>query len=477
MKPYNPAHLPAIYDEAAAALGLPRATAGTYGLPYGGDRFNPAEGRQRTVLMLERDALRAAGERIFEDAAGASLSKRQENELAAIEGRIEQIRPLLEKHDELRDWKLTVPAVSGGIHGGGSAPGLDFARGPARSAKYADMFGDRQLSTGGFSSLADFLRPLSMGAWDQRYNALLTSDDANGTGLQIPTQYAAELFDMSLEDEVIRPRAKNYPMTSDKLRIAGFKVGTGGSPFAIAGGWTGEGGTIDTASPQTRAVLLDANGLKALVSISNEAAADGTSTDAQLVELLGRGLGWHLDNGFIRGTGAGEPLGILNSPCLITVSKETSQAADTVDFSNLKKMIARLHPACFNRAIWICNPTTLVQLYEITVGIGTAGQLLPTGPLQRDANGNFSLLTRPVVLSEKASALGDLGDIILADLTQYAVGMRAELRLDKSQHVGFTTDTAYYRAVLRADGQSLWDAAYTPAHGDTQSPFVTLEAR
>ena len=31
--------------------------------------------------------------------------------------------------------------------------------------------------------------------------------------------------------------------------------------------------------------------------------------------------------------------------------------------------------------------------------------------------------------------------------------------------------------IIRADGRPLWQEPYTPAHGDTLSPFVTLEAR
>ena len=55
--------------------------------------------------------------------------------------------------------------------------------------------------------------------------------------------------------------------------------------------------------------------------------------------------------------------------------------------------------------------------------------------------------------------------------------IRADVRIEKSAHVGFLSDTSYYRLVVRCDGQPLWDEAYTPAHGDTQSPFITLAER
>ena len=46
--------------------------------------------------------------------------------------------------------------------------------------------------------------------------------------------------------------------------------------------------------------------------------------------MFGQALGYFEDVAFISGTGAGQPLGILNAPALVTVSKETGQAADTI---------------------------------------------------------------------------------------------------------------------------------------------------
>jgi HK97 family phage major capsid protein len=102
---------------------------------------------------------------------------------------------------------------------------------------------------------------------------------------------------------------------------------------------------------------------------------------------------------------------------------------------------------------------------------------VPVPVLRDDGTGGFTILTRPVIFTEKVPALGDKGDIMLADLSQYAVGLRAEILLEKSAHVGFKDDSTWYRAIVRADGQPTWDQPYTPAYGDTLSPFVVLEAR
>ena len=48
------------------------------------------------------------------------------------------------------------------------------------------------------------------------------------------------------------------------------------------------------------------------------------------------------------------------------------------------------------------------------------------------------------------------------------------MSIDRSQHVGFTRDTVYYRGLLRADGRPTWPSVYTPANGSTLSPFVVF---
>ena len=92
-------------------------------------------------------------------------------------------------------------------------------------------------------------------------------------------------------------------------------------------------------------------------------------------------------------------------------------------------------------------------------------------------DGRFFILTRPVVFTEKVPTLGAKGDIGLYDFSQYAIGIRKDISIDRSRHAGFTTDSTYFRGILRADGTPTWRQAYQPKNGDTLSPFVTVEAR
>src|SRR5206468_537988 len=92
----------------------------------------------------------------------------------------------------------------------------------------------------------------------------------------------------------------------------------------------------------------------------------------------------------------------------------------------------------------------------------------------QNADGSMSLLTRPIVFTEKLPALSSQGDLLLADLSQYAIGMRQGAALEKSMHAGFTTDQTYFRVITRLDGQGTWKSAVTPKSGDSISWCVTL---
>ncbi len=85
---------------------------------------------------------------------------------------------------------------------------------------------------------------------------------------------------------------------------------------------------------------------------------------------------------------------------------------------------------------------------------------------------------RPVIPLEYCATLGTVGDIMLADWSQYAVIDKGAIQSASSMHVQFTTDEMAFRFTYRIDGQPTWDSALTPFKGsDTQSPFIKLATR
>lgn len=306
--------------------------------------------------------------------------------------------------------------------------------------------------------------------------AMVESVPSDG-GFLLPSQLASQIHAVSLENEICMPRCFVQPMKTNEINIPAMSIGNHSTN--LYGGFTAsyvaEAGTISEADPKVRNMTLNAKKLTGMLRFSSELAADIPGGEGQIIQICGKGLAWYRDKAFLKGTGAGEPLGILNAGCTISVAKETGQKADTLVYENLTKMVGRLHPACFNNAVWICQVSAIPQLLQLSLAVGMGGS---TYPVLSEASGVWKILTRPVVFTEKTEKLGDLGDILLADLSQYVVGLRSEMRFDSSIHVHFSTDELLARLIERHDGQPLWDAPLTLEDGtNTVSPFVTLAER
>jgi HK97 family phage major capsid protein len=171
-------------------------------------------------------------------------------------------------------------------------------------------------------------------------------------------------------------------------------------------------------------------------------------------------------------------LGILNSPCTITVAKETGQTGKTVVWENIVNMWSRLSAPSKANAVWLINQDVEPQLFNLGIVIGTGGSpaFMPAGAWSGTPFN--SIFGRPVIPVEYCETLGTKGDIILADFSQYLLCEKGGLKTDYSMHVQFLTDQGVFRFVMRNDGQPIWPSALTPYKGTaTVSPFVTLDVR
>lgn len=349
---------------------------------------------------------------------------------------------------------------------------------------WRQMFGAQSLHAGGFKDRNEFLAVLHQGLADPRMvfqpgsglQAIATGGVPSDGGFSVPTQYVAEWLDASLEDEIVRPLATVWPMTSSSRKVPGVDGSNHTSTLfgGFAGGWYAEAAEMTAENIKLRLIELVTRKLGILSEVSNELLRDGLGYDAQLSKSIIAAIGWYLDYGFLNGNGTNQPLGVINANCTITITKETGQAAATINYQNLVKMFARMPAHLVKDAVWVANSACIPQLAVLSLPIGTGGSAIP---VMSESSGEFTILTRPVKFTEKIPTLGTKGDIIFANFSQYAVGLRQDMTLDKSMHVGFTRDTSHYRGILRGDGQPMWDKAVTPKNGATQSPYVVLETR
>lgn len=234
---------------------------------------------------------------------------------------------------------------------------------------------------------------------------------------------------------------------------------------------------VESSRMEMEQITLKVNSLMGVNFQTEELLADSPVSVAAFIEQGFREeLGSKILSEKLNGTGAGEMLGVLNAgnECLIEIAKEAGQVADTIVYENILKMRARCWR--FSQAIWLANPDTLPTLAKVALIIGTTG-------IPQFINGNGgdvpdTLMGRPIFFTEYAETLGDKGDLILGNWSQYTEGAIGGIESAESIHVRFLNNERAFRMSLRNDGRPWWRSAITPKKGtNTISPFVTLAAR
>lgn len=341
---------------------------------------------------------------------------------------------------------------------------IEFTGGPATNRTYAGMFNQGRALEVNDEAIRAFRASMVEGV------------PASG-GLSVPEPLAAQWLDDSIESEIIRPRATVWPMDSATRKVPGWDCNNQATGELFGGfkmEMLAEEGTGNKQTGKLRSIELAARKGAIFVDVSAELIEDGLGFEAQLDRAMKTSIGYGLDNLWINGTGAGQPLGIRNDPAKVQVAKATGQAANSIIWENVTSMFARMYPAGQRRAVWICNNNAIVQLLTLSMSIGTGGEVIP---VMNEESGQFKILGRPVIFTSHMPTVGDADDIMFCDLSQYAIGMRRELRLEKSNIPGWTSDLMSYRALLRFDGMGTWNAPITPENGDTLSWCVGLAER
>lgn len=196
--------------------------------------------------------------------------------------------------------------------------------------------------------------------------------------------------------------------------------------------------------------------------------ADVPTFSEDLQSAFVRVIRHKMDSDFLSGDGSGKAQGIINAAASVQV---TAASAGGIEYADARKMLARLWPGSYANAVWIAHPSVIEDLVAMTVS-GTAD----SGWVQvGNQAGRLTLLARPILISEKIPSLGNDDCLLLADFSQYGIGIKREIRLISTNAVDFANDRTSWLATVRVDGQSLWDEPLTPMNGsDTLSPFVRI---
>jgi HK97 family phage major capsid protein len=321
---------------------------------------------------------------------------------------------------------------------------------------------------GGYNNFNDFLNVVTKKLETRALNETMGTDG----GFSVPEYWAAEIWDSALEGSVFMDGVSMYPMKSNILYIPAWKSEdhTAGPVGGVQGEWLGELKTGTRVTPKMKFVKLEAQKLAIFVQGSIEVEEDSLSLSAQIAPTLRRSLNFTLDDVLISGNGIAKPQGIMSAAGVI---QHTRVTANQIGFADVCGVYARLHPSLVMGARWIASPSTLPQLLTIATTAGEA-LFIPKGGLSEKVPGY--MLGMPLYISEKVSALGAVGDLILVNPVCYVLGLRKEMTFERSIAPGWTEYAADYRLVCRVDGKPLMSNAITPkGGGNTLSWAVMLK--
>lgn len=303
-------------------------------------------------------------------------------------------------------------------------------------------------------------------------------------GFAVPPDFRTAIMEKVMGEQSLLSRTDQMTTSSNHITFPKDET----TPWQTSGGfqvyWEGEADQLSQSKPALKEETVKLNKLTALVPVTEELLEDAPSMNGYLNRKVPEKMDFAINLALVQGTGVGKPMGILNSDCLVSVAKDTStspvQAADTIRFKNLTDMWSRMYAPCRANAVWLINQDIEPQLYQMAFDPKASSKvpvyLPPTGAAGTPYG---TLLGRPVIVTEACETLGDQGDIILADMSQYLSAVKVGgVRSDVSIHLWFDYDTTAFRFIFRVGGQPWWSSAIDKRDGsNTLSCFVTLDER
>lgn len=304
-------------------------------------------------------------------------------------------------------------------------------------------------------------------------------------GFTVAPEFSTSIWEgMSGAPDALLPLTDNYTVSGESItfnadaetsRVAGSRRG------GVQGYWFAEAGQMTASKPKFRQVRIEPQELGVFVYLTDKLLANSSVALQQYVSRCAADeITTMTTDAIVNGDGVGKPKGLLASAAAVSVAKEGSQAAATVNQYNISKMWSRMHPKLRANAVWLHNVDVEPALDTLsTVVTNVAGTENVGGYANKvfDAE-RRTLKGRPLVACESCATLGTVGDLILWAPNMYLTGTRGGVKEAMSMHIRFDYNETAFRFVFAVDGQPWHASPITPLKGsNTLSSIVTLATR
>jgi HK97 family phage major capsid protein len=318
-------------------------------------------------------------------------------------------------------------------------------------------------------------------------------------GALIPIEFSDQLYRNVMaevpfmNDSLVR---KHPITTGNQLYVRYREITTLGVTNDTQNGFSGgslgtwldaDGQIINPSAPIYNNTIFTLNRWGTLLPITETLLADNNvALSSFIFEEARIALNWDLNTAFISGNGNGQPTGLLNGPgigtgsgpCLILqpTSGDPNFSVQYQDIVNMKASLYTVIPGDFTSARWIINPDVEASLMLLKDAAGR-NLYYATGTI--DQSSKPKLFGIPVEWAYQCPAVGSVGDIILTDLKQYGVAVKAGEGVQQavSQHFYFDAAETAFRMITRVDAKSMIPYQMTLPNGHVRSSIVVLGAR
>lgn len=329
-----------------------------------------------------------------------------------------------------------------------------------------------------FPTLGDFVKSVihkDAKLMEYREKVLSMGSDPQG-GYLVPEEFRADLLRVASEDGIVRPLATvlpasgEHPDTAINIPVLN-QAGASEKDFfsGVWFTWSEEGADKTNKEISIDSVKLEPHEYNAYAVLTDKLIRNTGAIETYVRQVYSRAQVAFEDYYFLRGTGVGQPLGVINSPAYITVTRNT---ALTVNWTDIQGILSQILPGC--NPIWIISRTLLGAVMGLADAAGNSIFI------QGDATKGIPdrLAGYPIRWTFRVPAAGNQGDITLADLSYYLIKDGYGPAFDFSKHVYFLKNQSVLKMFANVDGQPWLNGTITAEDGATEvSPFVGLTTK
>lgn len=244
---------------------------------------------------------------------------------------------------------------------------------------------------------------------DER-KALTVANDTNG-GYLAPEEFGSELIKLLTEYSPLRQYARVINISAPELKLPRRVTGT-------AAVWVSEVADRTESAPTFEQLTFTPHELATFTDISRQLLEDNAyNLEGELLADFAESFGKTEGVAFVKGTGIGQPKGIMTATDIAEVKTGVAAAFPTNPADVLIGMYHKLPTTHAQNGVWVMNRNTLGTIRQWKDG---QGRYLVLDPIT--AGGVNTLLGRPIVETLDMDNIGaNTFPILFGDMSGYRI--------------------------------------------------------